>query len=183
METSLAGVLAIAALALIGCSQPAPPTNVASLATPSAGAPSSSAAPQDERPRKRLDMTQADWDVLYAPYLKCLDKHGVAPRGKDGKKVDKATQDECDPKLPLPPWELDAKNPEAFTFAEKTVECLRAKGVKNVEVSTDTSSGLVGTVIKSEGEVGPNTLTGPLKSVDEAMTLTDRCQKEVAGIK
>jgi hypothetical protein len=184
MKISLAGVLAIAALALIGRSQPAPPSNVASLVTPSAGAPSTAAStPADERPRQRLDMTQADWDVVYAPYLKCLEKHGIAPRGTEGKKIDKPAQDECDPKLPLPPWELDANNPEAFAFAEKTVECLRGKGVQNVEVSTDTGSGIVGTVIKSEEDIDPNALTGPLKSIDEVMNLTEVCQKDVAGIK
>jgi hypothetical protein len=75
----------------------------------------------------------------------------VRVQGHGGQGGRKATQDECDPKLPLPPWELDARNPEAFAFAEKTVD--------------------------------PNTLTGPLKSVDEVMALTEQSQKDVAGIK
>jgi len=178
-------VVLAAGVGLAACSAPTAPTGVASLQTTSANASSSSTAaapPSAERPRKRLDMTQADWDVVYAPYMKCLDKHGIAPRGTEGKKVDQATQDECDPLLPLPPWELDAHNPDAYAFAEKTVACLRAKGVTNVEVSTNTDSGMVGTTITGE-DVDPNTLSGPVKGVDEVMTLTSACQKEVAGIK
>ncbi|MCS7479642.1 hypothetical protein ACFFQW_19750 [Umezawaea endophytica] len=172
--------LLVLAVALAACSAPAQPTGVASLVTSSASS-TAAAAPSTERARQRLDMTDADREVVYAPYQKCLDKHGIAPRGTEGKKVDRATQQECDPLLPLPPWELDATNPDAHAFAEKTVACLRAKGVTNVEVSTNTESGVVGTTITDE--VDPNAITGPVKGIDEVMTLNSACQQEVAGIR
>jgi len=176
-------VILVAGVGLAACSGPAAPIGVASLVTSSAEVPASVPVPSSaERARTRLDMTQADWDVVYGPYMKCLDKHGIAPRGTEGKKVDQATQDECDPLLPLPPWELDVQNPEAYAFAEKTVACLRAKGVTNVEVSTNTDSGMVGTSITGS-DVDPNVVSGPVKGVDEVMTLTAACQKEVAGIR
>jgi len=173
--------LLVLAVGLAACSAPAQPTGVASLVTSSVAVPPSTSV-SVEPPRQRLDMTDADREVVYAPYLKCLDEHGIAPRGTEGKKVDRATQDECDPLLPLPPWELDARNPDALAFAERTVACLRAKGVTNVEVSTDTDSGIVGTRITGD-DVDPNTITGPVKGVDEVMTLNAACQKEVAGIR
>ena len=84
--------LLVLAVGLAACSAPSQPTGVASLVTSSVAVPPSTSA-SVEPPRQRLDMTDADREVLYAPYLKCLDAHGIAPRGTEGKKVDQATQD------------------------------------------------------------------------------------------
>jgi hypothetical protein len=161
---------------------------VASLSTTSdpSATPSvpGSAAPAPvnaaERPRLRLDMTDQDKQDTYRQYTKCMSDHGVqilAQRTGAAPKADQATADkaakECNSLLPLPPWEEDATNPEAMDFAKKVVDCLRAKGVKKVEVSTN------------EGIVGPS-LGGPENdqaSIDKGMKLTPVCEKEVAGLK
>jgi hypothetical protein len=124
-------------------------------------------------------MTDQDRQDMYRPYTKCMSDHGVqvlAQRTGSAPRADQKTQDAaakaCDPLLPLPPWEEDASNPEAMDFAKKVVDCLRAKGVKKVEVSTN------------DGIVGPS-LGGPgndQDSIDKGMKLTPQCEREVAGI-
>jgi hypothetical protein len=158
------------------------PPDVASLATPEAtGSASVSPSPQGEpskdRARFRIDMTDQEKQDLYRVYTECLKDHGVDVllSRQGGQKPDKAKSaaaaKACDSKLPLPPWEEDATNPQALDFAEKVVQCLRAKGVKKVEVSTN------------DGIVGP-ALGGPEndpESISKGMDLTPQCEKEVSA--
>ncbi|MCE7001459.1 hypothetical protein LWC34_01180 [Kibdelosporangium philippinense] len=113
--------------------------------------------------------------------MKCVADHGVAARGRpatpnvDPSLKDKVKQD-CDPLLPLPPWENDSSNPEAIDFQRKVVECLRGKGVK-AEVKTS-EDGTVGLSLGG-GKADPNSIDKADKSIDQAMTLADTCEKEV----
>jgi hypothetical protein len=181
-------LIAIAAvlLAATACStaQDAPQSQkVASLATsdaPRSTAPSPQSQPAKQQPRFRIDMTDQEKQDLYRPYTQCMKDHGVdvlLQRAGSAQKPDKTTADNaakaCNPLLPLPAWETDASNPEAMDFAKKVVDCLRAKGVKKVEVSTN------------EGIVGPS-LGGPdndQDSITKGMALTPRCEKEVSARK
>lgn len=154
-------LLAAAALSVAaGCSSsPAPAGDAPQVATLASTPPRPGASTESapERPRERLDMTDADFEALMEPYRKCMLKHGVDDRGvrlegqpkSDGplaevtmsssekKKYDTADAD-CRPKFyPLPPWEYDPANPEAKDFARDVVQCLKRKGVKYVEVSPD----------------------------------------------
>ncbi|KOV86805.1 hypothetical protein ADL03_08300 [Nocardia sp. NRRL S-836] len=128
-------------LAVAACSAPDTPPQVASLSTPSSTA-ASPAAPTEQRPRERLDMTPEDHEALNVPFAQCMGQHGLDYKGRPlegsgrqpGKEeVDKALKD-CESKIPLPPWEKDASNPEAVDFANRVVQCLREKGVRYVEV-------------------------------------------------
>lgn len=151
-------LLAAAALSVAtGCSSsPAPAGDAPQVATLASTPPRPGASTESapERPRERLDMTDADFEALMEPYRKCMWKHGVDERGPGGpkgdgppviapmssvdqKKYDTADAD-CRPKFyPLPPWEYDPANPEAKDFARDVVKCLKRKGVKYVEVSPD----------------------------------------------
>jgi hypothetical protein len=79
----------------------------------------------------------------------------------------------CEPKLPLPAWEIDANNPDALDFGRKVVQCLKDKGVKYVELSTDTSSGVVGPSLGGK--------QNDMASITKGMDLMPECQREVAG--
>ncbi|MFI6130090.1 hypothetical protein [Micromonospora sp. NPDC051141] len=107
-------------------------------ATPAATTP---APPTDKRPRARLDDTDEDTRARYAPYEKCMTEHGVDIRRTRAEGVTSgpigAANRACGNLLPLPPWELDPANPEAKDFARDVVACLKEKGVRYVEVSTD----------------------------------------------
>jgi hypothetical protein len=161
---------------------------IATLTTPTPGKTTTSQAKKDPdagRPRERIDMTNADRERLYAPYLACLkdngidatkraEKPGVLGSGPttDPKKAKNASK-VCEPKLPLPAWEIDANNPDALDFGRKVVQCLKNKGVKYVELSTG----------KDTGIVGPS-LGGPkndMASITKGMNLMPECQREVAG--
>jgi hypothetical protein len=181
MRTRIAIIGALLATTACGTTQNAQePPKVATLASPDAAPSSASPVPAQDRPRFRLDMTDQERQDMYRPYLKCMTDHGVqvlAGRTGSAPKPDKATMDNaataCDPLLPLPPWEEDATNPAAMDFAKKVVDCLRAKGVKKVEVSDD------------NGIVGPS-FGGPgndQESITKGMDLTPACEKEVAGVR
>jgi hypothetical protein len=160
---------------------------IATLTTPTPGRTTSKATqdPDAGRPRERIDMTEADRKRLYAPYMACLQDNGIDPskRGQtsgplgsgqvtDPKKA-KTAGKVCEPKLPLPAWEIDANNPDALDFGRKVVQCLKDKGVKYVELSTG----------KDTGIVGPS-LGGPkndMESITKGMNLMPECQREVAG--
>lgn len=172
----LLGVL----LALGACSQAAEPAaqQVASArssdAPPVSSSPSTPATP--ERVRERLDMTEQERTALRDPYRACMKDHGIdlsdrVNASKDREKVAEAAQ-ACDPLLPLPAWETDSANPEALDFARRVVECLRAKGVKTAQVSTNAESGMVG---PSFGSIDDQTEVG------KGMELTPGCQREVAN--
>jgi hypothetical protein len=144
-------------------------------ADPVASPASSSAAAQ--APRERLDDTEADWQALIKPYDDCMKRHGLGAKGArlDGTMPSKAVTDaankECQPMYPLPPWELDPANPEAKDFARDVVKCLKAKGVKYVEVNADGPGWSFG---------GPQ---NDAKSISKGMELSPACEREVAAKK
>ncbi|MFF1817829.1 hypothetical protein ACFVWG_11075 [Kribbella sp. NPDC058245] len=161
---------------------------IASLTTPPPGKSSTKATPKDPdagRPRERIDMTEADRKRMYAPYLQCLKDNGIdalAQRKEAGVLGSGPTTDPkkakeagkvCEPKLPLPAWEIDANNPDALDFGRKVVQCLKDKGVKYVELSTDTSSGIVGPALGGKNN--------DMQSITKGMDLMPECEREVAG--
>jgi hypothetical protein len=177
-RTALIGL----ALVATACgSQPTAQPKVATLATPSSTPSSTTASPAPaERARYRLDMTDQERQDLLRPYTRCMQDHGVNVIGQrqgTAPKADQQTADKaaeaCDPLLPLPPWEEDATNPEAMDFAKKVVDCLRAKGVRYVEVSSN--SGMVGPSFGGSAN--------DQESITRGMELTPVCAKEVAGPK
>jgi hypothetical protein len=87
------------------------------------------------------------------------------------KAVADAAEKECRPKYPLPPWELDPANPEAKDFARAVVQCLKAKGVKYVEVNPDGPGWSFG---------GPQ---NDAQSISKGMELSPACEREVAAKK
>jgi hypothetical protein len=138
-------------LLLAACAEPTPQPKVASISEPSSAAPTSAA--QEQRPRERLDMTEADYEALFAPYNQCmagfgLDKKGQVDKGRSGQPPTKEELDRalkaCESKNPLPPWEKDVTNPEAVDFANRVVQCLRGKGVRYVEVHNEPGADTVG---------------------------------------
>jgi hypothetical protein len=143
-------------------------------ASPSA-TPASSAA---QAPRERIDGTAADFEALVKPYDDCMKSHGLGGKGlrlSDSKMPSKVVADaaekECRPKYPLPPWELDPANPEAKDFARAVVQCLKAKGVKYVEVNPDGPGWSFG---------GPQ---NDAQSISKGMELSPACEREVAAKK
>jgi len=151
----------------------------AEVATLHSAAPSSapsSAAPQ--APRERLDDTAEDYAALIKPYEDCMKRHGLGSKGQrasDGKMPSKSVADaadkECQPLMPLPPWELDPANPEAKDFARDVVKCLKEKGVKYVEVNADGPGWAFG---------GPQ---NDAESISKGMELSPACEREVAAKK
>ena len=182
------GAVALAALSACGSSKPEPKADgggkVATLvsAAPESPAPSKS-APQ--RPRERLDTTSEEFEAMLAPYNKCMGEHGGLFKGKGaaGPPVAKpaSQKDEakyeaankiCEPQYyPLPPWEKDPANPEARDFAVATVKCLKAKGVKYVEVSDD------GISIALGGDQNDP------RSISMGMDLIPECERKIAAEK
>lgn len=163
--------------------------DIATLETPTPGQSGTTKAPAKDpdagRPRERIDMTAADRQRLITPYLQCLKDNGIdalAQRKEAGvlgsgpttdPKKAKTAGKVCEPKLPLPAWEVDAKNPEALEFGRKVVQCLKDKGVKYVELSPDTSSGVVGPALGGKNN--------DMQSISKGMDLMPECQREVAG--
>lgn len=172
----LLGALAIAA-ALSACSTPEPAApDVASLDTDSPRTATSTPV-EEERPRLRLDMTPEDKDAVYAVYAQCMVDHGVdkskfETSGIPSKQTMDAAAEACESKMPLPPWELDPKNPEALDFATQVVDCLRGKGVRYVEVSNEPNAEQVG---YSFG--GPN---NDRESITKGLELAPECEREVS---
>jgi hypothetical protein len=166
---------------------------IATLTTPptTAGKPSGgqtkASDPDAGRPRERIDMTDADRQRLYQGYLTCLKDNGVdvlverakepGVLGSGGRTTDPAKARKasaaCANKLPLPAWEIDAKNPDALDFGRKVVSCLKSKGVKYVELSNGADTGIVGPSLG-----GPQ---NDAESIRKGMDLTPECQREVAG--
>ena len=139
-------------------------------------APSSAAA---QAPRQRLDDTYAEDVALQKPYDDCMKRHGLGPKGlllgTDRKEPSQAVADaakkECNPLIPLPPWEFDPANPEAKDFARAVVQCLKGKGVKYVEVNPDGPGWAFG---------GPQ---NDAQSISKGMDLSPECEREVAAKK
>ncbi len=174
----VAGVLAASALALTACtSSPGPQAQVPTL--PNSGsatrtsAVGTSADADAGRPRERLDMTNDEITALYEAYNQCMATNGWDKRtnGADQAAETKA-ETACQSKDPLPPWELDANNPQAADFVHAVVQCLRAKGVRYV--SEEPPEG--GRYVFSFG--GPN---NDPASINKGMQYTPDCEKQVAA--
>jgi hypothetical protein len=132
------GITAMTAMllttALAACSSPDTP-EVATIDGGSAAATDNTAlfAKYGEPARERLDMTDEEYEDLYNPYNKCLSDNG-APTNTESESAD--TQDlekaeaVCAPLTPLPPNELDPKNPAALDFVQGILDCMKAQGVE-----------------------------------------------------
>ena len=178
----MVGAIAVTALAACGSAEKprAEEPKVATLASTAAAAPSASAKAQ--RPRERLDTTPEEFEAMLGPYNKCMGEHGGFVKGQSGKpgQLRPATKQEidksdaanriCEPQFfPLPPWEKDPANPEAKDFARAVVKCLKAKGVKYVEVSDDGVSMAFG------GE------QNDARSISMGLDLAPECERKVAA--
>lgn len=166
-------VIAAASLLLLAaCSQPpAPPANVASLDT-SGSAPSNSAptSANPEQPRLRMDMSEEEKNRLFEAHTACLKEKdpkgtGTGPGPAGQRQYSEEAWSACALKWPLPPWEMDSKNP---TFADnwhKNVRCLNDKGLKVIET-----------------EPGSWTYDGePTMSQAERDRVTKECEQQVFG--
>jgi hypothetical protein len=98
--------------------------------------------------RLRLDMSDEEEADAWKPRDRCLADHTGAPEGAPAGGDDdvsagaggdpaKAAEAEalCLRVAPLPPWELDAHNPDALRFAQRMVDCLHDHGVREVEIT------------------------------------------------
>ena len=175
-------MLVTAAVVLAGtaCSSPAKePAGKPEVATlQNAAAPSASPSAAVQRPRERIDGTAEDFEALLKPYEQCMTRHGLGTKGqrasdgaKPADKVTKAADKECQPLYPLPPWEMDPANPKAKDFARDVVKCLKAKGVKYVEVNADGPGWSFG---------GPQ---NDQKSITKGLEFSPACEREVAAKK
>lgn len=141
---------------------------VATLKSEPAGTTAIPSDPDRDRPRERIDMTEDELDRLYAPYYTCLDKLSGSDAAKAKSGADGGA---CEKFAPLPPWEVDAANPDAIEFGRAVVACLRSKGVKYVDLEI------------GETQVGPS-LGGEQndqESVTKGMELLPDCQREAAN--
>ncbi|MEV6908384.1 hypothetical protein [Amycolatopsis sp. NPDC051071] len=177
----------VIALALAGCSTAEPPPEkVATLATTGASsAPpaASTSSPDLERPRYRLDMTNADMDQLRAPWKQCMAENGsplpsstgpgISDPGQSAKPGDPAWA-ACLPKYPLPPWQYDRNNPESMDFVHKMVQCLRQKGVKQVS-EMPPAAGSERNMLALGGE------SNDAESVAKGMEMIPVCEKELTA--
>jgi hypothetical protein len=120
--------------------------DVATLSSAAPAAPAASVAPSpgSQRPRERLDTTPEEYERMLKPMDQCTRDHGAKPKA-DWKPNQIPSRAEiakleaaikvCEPLyMPLPPWEKDPANPDAKDFARETVQCLKDKGIKFVEV-------------------------------------------------
>lgn len=167
MRKMLPAVILVFSVA--ACGSPARVDDAPEVATLTS--PPASSAPAPERPRARLDGSADDLKALAAPFYKCMAAHGGLQgedqgwvEGDDAPAEIKTAQKACEQLWPLPPWELDAANPEAKDFARDVVKCLKGKGVKNV----------------TTGEDGLGVVAGD-GSVSETGEFLDACYREVAA--
>nr|WP_314840794.1 hypothetical protein [uncultured Microbacterium sp.] len=173
--TAAAGAIALLGL-LAACSAPAQEqraggdSQVATLET-EAPAPAESVDPlfdeYGEPVRERLDMTDEESLAAWAPRDRCVADHsssqGPSEAGGGGGSSsatgaatgdpEKAAEAEaiCLPLAPLPPWEVDVKNPDAPRFMQQVVDCLRERGVREVEIGDAGQFGRIGVDLGGEG--------------------------------
>ncbi|GAA1647349.1 hypothetical protein [Actinoplanes couchii] len=187
MRSRVLLVAAIALTAMSACgSTPAEekPAATGKVATLQSAAPSAAPSKADQRPRERLDTTPEEFELLMAPYNKCMGENGWNPKGdgsgsmqlkpgtaKDEEQWQKANKI-CEPQyMPLPPWEKDPANPEARDFAVAVVKCLKKAGVEYVAVSDD------GIGIALGGDDNDS------KSISLGMEKIPDCERQVAAKK
>ncbi|GLZ30454.1 hypothetical protein Lesp02_26430 [Lentzea sp. NBRC 105346] len=168
-----------ALLALTACGSTENPAQqqVASLQS-SDSAPTSTAPPDDKRPRERIDDTPEQAKKVSEPYQKCMGENGIPiGRGKEGpflsdeeyKQVWPKAWEKCKDKFPLPAWELDKNNPESMDFIHRVVECLRKAGANVEERPAKPGEDQNGYEF-----VGDNSHIG----TGEGMAMGSRCMKE-----
>ncbi|HET6504874.1 MAG TPA: hypothetical protein VFG87_29335 [Amycolatopsis sp.] len=181
-----AGVLALSAFAFAACTATsAPQAQVPTL--PAAGsatqpAPAGTSTDADAgRPRERLDMTNDEITALYGPYNQCLAANGdgkptTGSGGMSAVTVDPGVEAKaetaCQSKEPLPPWELDANNPQGADFVHAVVQCLRDKGVRYVSEEPPQN----GRYAFSFGGPGNDP-----DSISKGLQYTPDCEKQVAA--
>ena len=171
--------LAVLLVALTGCSQgsdgPSDDSSVprvATLTSEPAGSTGTPADPDAGRPRERIDMTDDELERLNAPYQDCMNNlSGGDAAAEKAKQVADAGGGACEKFSPLPPWEVDAANPDAIEFGRAVVACLRSKGVKYVDLEIGDA-----TVMPSLGGDQNDE-----ESVVKGMELLPQCQREVAN--
>ncbi|HWS37286.1 MAG TPA: hypothetical protein VN408_31725 [Actinoplanes sp.] len=153
MRSQVLVLATIAMGALSACGSPTADERTAStpkVATLQSAAPAAATSAASQRPRERLDTTPEEFELMLAPYNKCMKELGIEGKEQPGgglslrpataseqAALDKANK-VCEPQyFPLPPWEKDPANPEARDFAVAVVKCLKAEGVEYVVVSDD----------------------------------------------
>ncbi|MFI6096006.1 hypothetical protein ACIA8G_10660 [Lentzea sp. NPDC051213] len=131
-------LIGAAVLLLSACGQAAPPaSNVVTLQSSSAGAPTTAPSTNTEQPRRRMDMTEEETNRLFEAHTACLkeqDPNGTPKPGPagGGRFSDEAWK-ACALKWPLPPWEMDSHNPAFADNWHKNVQCLNNRGLKVIE--------------------------------------------------
>lgn len=153
---ALVATLLVAGALLTGCSAGAGSESdgdIASLSSPGPTAASDTDAlfaEYGEPVRLRLDMTDEENAAAYAIYDACLEDHGGSQKLKEQSDAVTASGEDlevdgavCAPLIPLPPWELDRANPDALAFGQGVVDCLKGKGVSQVEIAPDDGYGEV----------------------------------------
>lgn len=184
----------IALLALLTACSAAAPTDgrsdaddsgdIASLETE---APASSEAADPlfaeygEPVRLRLDMSDQESADAWAPRDRCFDDHyestpssgeGLMSAESGDPAAAAAAEELCLRLAPLPPWELDAQNPDALRFAQAVVDCLREGGVREVAISEPDDFGQIGFALGGEANDSA--------SISLGMELTPVCLASVS---
>lgn len=176
---------------LVGCSAPAAEhdtggdSRVATLETGSP-APTASVDPlfatYGEPVRERLDMTDEEGEAAWRPRDRCIDDHTSAPQstseegddtsGSSSAAVDTDSSAEaeaiCSRLAPLPPWELDAQNPDALRFVQTVVDCLRGHGVREVEIGEADQFGRIAVALGGESNDSASISLG-MQHIDACM--------------
>ncbi|PPF64209.1 hypothetical protein C5E11_05845 [Clavibacter michiganensis] len=185
--TAAAGGLALLAM-LAACSAPGAEqgaggdSKIATLET-EAPTPKASADPlfakYGEPVRERLDMTDEEGEAAWRPRDRCVADHTSAPQGtseegggggdssSSAAAVDAEAEAICSRLAPLPPWELDAQNPDALRFVQRVVDCLREHGVREVEIGEADQFGRIGILLGGE--------SNDSSSISLGMQHTDAC--------
>ncbi|SMQ74912.1 hypothetical protein [Agreia sp. VKM Ac-1783] len=181
--TAAAGGLALLAM-LAACAAPADEegkggdSKIATLETGSP-APTASADPlfakYGEPVRERLDMTDEEGEAAWKPRDRCVADHTSAPQGtseqggggSSAAAGDAEAEAICSRLAPLPPWQLDAQNPDALRFVQQVVDCLREHGVREVEIGEADQFGRIGILLGGE--------SNDSSSISLGMQHTDAC--------
>jgi hypothetical protein len=139
LATAIAA-LTLTSFALTACSSTEDRgAQVADLPTTAAGTSASAngavgtpskAADTKDRPRRRIDMTDAELRALYAPRDRCLKKQPIGSKDSGYEARMKAAYEACQRFEPLPPAQLDPANPQARAFIGLVVTCLQHQGIQ-----------------------------------------------------
>jgi hypothetical protein len=106
------------------------PKAPASTSTAASGDVVTPSTGTEDRPRRRIDMTDTEIQALYAPRNRCLDKQPIGDKGSGYEDRLKAAYEACRQFEPLPPTQLDPANPKARAFIGRVVTCLQARGIQ-----------------------------------------------------